>query len=77
MTIVINFGKAKIIAHQKRRIAREEEFKPYDEIIMKQIPGNAYAQAESARQTIREKYAVLQAQMDSAQNLEELKSLIP
>ena len=37
--IVININKAKVIAHDKRREARTEEFKPHDEIIMKQIPG--------------------------------------
>lgn len=75
--IVINLDKAKTIAHEKRRAARAEEFKPYDEIIMKQIPGNDYTQAETARQAIRDKYAVLQTQMDAATSAEELKNLIP
>lgn len=77
MSIVINLDKAKAIAHEKRRIARAEEFKPYDEIIMKQIPGNDYTQAEAARQAIRDKYAVLQTQMDAATSAEELKELLP
>lgn len=75
--IVINLDKAKGIAHDKRRAARAEEFKPYDEVIMKQIPGNDMVQAEAARQAIREKYAQLQIQMDTAQNVEELKALLP
>ena len=37
--ITINIDKAKTIAHDKRRAAREEEFKPYDDAIAKQIPG--------------------------------------
>lgn len=77
MSIVINLDKAKAIAHEKRRTARAEEFKPYDEIIMKQIPGNDYTQAEAARQAIRDKYAVLQTQMDAATSAEELKELLP
>lgn len=77
MSIVINLDKAKAIAHEKRRTARAEEFKPLDEIIMKQIPGNDYTQAEAARQAIRDKYAVLQTQMDAATSAEELKNLIP
>lgn len=77
MSIVINLDKAKAIAHEKRRTARAEEFKPLDEIIMKQIPGNDYTQAEVARQAIRDKYAVLQTQMDAATSAEELKNLIP
>ena len=75
--IKINLNKAKDIAHDKRKAARAEEFKPYDEVIMKQIPGNDYTQAEAARQAIRDKYAALQAQMDAAQNPEELKTLLP
>ena len=75
--IKINLNKAKNIAHDRRRAARAEEFKPYDEVIMKQIPGNDYTQAEAARQAIRDKYAALQAQMDAAQTPEELKTLLP
>jgi hypothetical protein len=75
--ISIDMTKAKDIAHEKRRAARAEEFKPHDEVIMKQIPGVDAQQAEAARQAIREKYAVLQAQMDAAQTADELKSLLP
>ena len=77
MPIGINLDKAKDIAHEQRRAARAEEFKPYDEIIMKQIPGNDYTQAEAARQAIRDKYATMQAQMDAAQTPEQLKALLP
>jgi len=31
--ITINLDKAKMIAHEKRRFARSEEFKPHDEVI--------------------------------------------
>jgi hypothetical protein len=75
--ITINMSKAKAIAHEKRRAARAEEFKPYDEIIMKQIPGAGAEQAEAARQAIREKYVALQVQMDNAQTPEQLKTLLP
>jgi len=77
MPIGLNLDKAKDIAHEKRRAARAEEFKPHDEVIMKQIPGVDAQQAEAARQAIREKYATLQAQMDAAQTADELKALIP
>ena len=75
--ISIDMTKAKDIAHEARRAARAEEFKPHDEVIMKQIPGVDAQEAEAARQAIREKYAVLQAQMDAAQTADELKSLLP
>jgi len=77
MPIGLNLDKAKDIAHEKRRAARAKEFKPHDEVIMKQIPGNDYNQAEAARQAIREKYTTLQAQMDAAQTADELKALLP
>jgi hypothetical protein len=75
--ILIDMTKAKDIAHEKRRAARAEEFKPHDEVIMKQIPGVDAQQAEAAKQAIREKYATLQAQMDAAQTADELKALLP
>ena len=75
--IIVNMEKAKAIAHDMRRQARAEEFKPYDDVIMKQIPGVDAQAAEAARQAIREKYAVLQQQMDAAQTPEELKALLP
>jgi hypothetical protein len=75
--IKIDLNKAKEIAHEKRREARAEEFKPYDEVIMKQIPGNDMTEAEAARQAIREKYEELQTQMNSAETVEELKALLP
>jgi len=75
--IVINIDKAKVIAHVKRRQAREEEFKPYDEVIMKQIPGNDATAAEAARQAIREKYADMQTAIDAATTADEIKAAMP
>jgi hypothetical protein len=77
MGIKIDLNKAKDIAHEKRRAARAEEFKPLDEVIMKQIPGVSAQQAEAARQAIRDKYAAMQSQMNAAQSVDELKALLP
>ena len=74
--IKINVDKAKAIGHDMRRAARAEEFKPFDEAIAKQIPGQVDG-AEAARQVIRDKYAALQAQMDAATTADELKNLLP
>ena len=71
--IVINIDKAKNIAHDLRRSKREEEFAPYDAVIMKQIPGNSAAEAEAARQSIRDKYAAMQTEIDDASTPEEIK----
>ena len=73
--IVINFDKAREIAHEKRRAARTAEFAPYDEIISKQIPGEIKV-AEKERKEIRTKYAALQKEVDEATDLDELKSVM-
>jgi hypothetical protein len=74
--IVINLDKAKNIAHDKRREARAEEFKPFDDIIAKQIPGKDAQEAEASRQAIREKYSTMQEAIDASQSVEELKQAI-
>lgn len=73
--IVINIDKAKTIAHDMRRAARAEEFKPLDEAIAKQIPGQAEG-AEAQRQLIRDKYAAMQTAIDAAQTVDELKEVM-
>jgi len=74
--IVINIDKAKVIAHDIRRAKRAEEFAPYDEVIMKQIPGNDAVEAEAARQAIRDKYATIQINIDNATNADALKTIV-
>jgi len=75
--ITINIDKAKAIAHDIRRQARTEEFKPYDEIIMKQIPGNDATTAEAARAAIRTKYTEMQTAINSATTVDQIKSALP
>jgi hypothetical protein len=72
--IVINMDKAKAVGHDLRRLKRTEEFKPYDEAIAKQIPGNDGA--EAARQAIRDKYAAMQTSIDAAQTPDEIKAAL-
>jgi hypothetical protein len=74
--ITININKAKTIAHDKRREARTEEFKPYDDAIAKQIP-NEIDGAEAARAVIRAKYATMQTEIDAASTVEEIKAAMP
>ncbi len=70
MGIVIDINKAKAIAHNARRAARAAEFAPLD--IKATIPSEAAA-AEAARQAIRDKYAAIQADIDAAPGVPELK----
>jgi hypothetical protein len=74
MGLVIDIDKAKAIGHDMRRAARTEEFKPYDDAIAKQIPGNDGA--EAARQVIRDKYAAIQTSIDAAQTPDEIKAAL-
>lgn len=74
--ITINVTKAKVIAHDIRRVARSAEFAPYDEAIAKQIP-NQMENAEAARAVIRTKYAVMQTAIDAATTIDEIKAVMP
>jgi hypothetical protein len=76
MPIVTNLTKAKTIAHEMRRASREEEFKPHDDIIAKQIPGADADAAETARATIRSKYETVQTDIDAAINETELLNVV-
>lgn len=71
--INVNVNKAKDIAHDIRRSKRAEEFAPLD--IQATIPSQA-ADAESARQLIRDKYAAMQTQINSASTPEEIKTAL-
>jgi hypothetical protein len=71
--IVINIDKAKGIAHDIRRAKRAEEFAPLD--TKATIPSEAVA-AEAARQDIRDKYAAMQTEIDTAATPEEIKTAL-
>ena len=75
MSIVVNLTKAKTIAHEKRKLKRAEEFKPHDDIIMKQIPGEDATKAETERAKIRTKYATIQTDIDNAKTVDALKTV--
>ena len=74
--IRINLDKAKAIGHDMRRAKRADEFAPHDEVIAKRIPGTAEADAEAARQAIREKYAIMQTAIDGATTPDEIKEAL-
>lgn len=74
--ITVNIDKAKQIGHDIRRAKRAEEFAPHDEVIAKRIPGTVEAEAEAARQAIRDKYAEVQTQIDAATTPDEIKAAL-
>ena len=73
--ITINITKAKAVAHDLRRAARSVEFQPYDDAIAKQIPGQSEG-AETARATIRTKYAEMQTAIDAATTTDQIKAVL-
>jgi hypothetical protein len=73
MTIAINIDKAKVIVHDIRRAKRTAEFAPLD--VKATIPSEATA-AEAARQAVREKYAAIQSDIESAPGIPELKLIV-
>ena len=75
-TVEVDLDQAKSIGHDIRRQQRAEEFKPYDEVIMKQIPGADATAAEEARQEIRDKYAQVQEQIDAAATPDDIKAAL-
>ena len=71
--VVEDLEKSKIIAHEIRQEKRSAEFAPFD--IMATIPAQAES-AEQSRELIREKYELIQAQIDGCANVENLKSIV-
>ena len=71
--VEVDLDQAKSIGHDIRRTQRAEEFKPFDDIIAKQIPGADASEAEAARQAIRDKYAAIQAEIDAAEDPDTIK----
>ena len=74
--IVTDMPKAKVIAHDMRRLMRDEEMAPYDDLIMKQVPGTNPGQAEAARAQLRTKYETMQTDVDAATTPDELKTIL-
>lgn len=72
----MNLNDAKLVAHTIRRQMRINEFAPHDDIIAKKIPGFSQQETEAARQAIRDKYAVVQEDIDAAETAEELKQIL-
>lgn len=74
--VIINFEKAKKIAHEIRQITRDIEFEPYDRIIMLQIPGDSSNNAEIERAKIRLKYKKYQDMIDTSLSVNDLTEIL-
>lgn len=76
MIITVSIQKAKDWAHEQRRSMRDKEFAPLDAIIAKQIPGTDAQLVEAQRQAVRDKYAVMQTEIDASETLEQIKTAL-
>jgi len=72
----LDLDRCKAVGHDIRRQKRAQEFAPHDEVIAKQIPGKDQAQAEEARQVVRDKYAAMQVAIDEAATPDEIKAAL-
>lgn len=71
--IAVNLNKAKAIGHAIRREARASEFAPLDQQVLIALGDPVrLAEAEAARQVVRDKYAEIQQEIDSAEAVEVL-----
>jgi vacuolar-type H+-ATPase subunit F/Vma7 len=68
-----NLTKAKNIAHEVRRVQRDNELKPLDLLVT--IPAQA-VKAEKDRQVIRDKYTVMQTKIEACINTDDLIKVI-
>ena len=75
--IKINMSKAKEITHTVRREARATEFAPLGQEININIANpTKITEVEAQRQVVRDKYAVVQTNIDKATTVEELKTIL-
>ena len=74
MSITVDMTKAKVIAHDARRVSRNKQFAPLD--IKATIPAESTA-AEAARAVIRTTDAALQVSMEATTDAAALKALMP
>lgn len=76
MSIGINLDKAKAIAHNLRRQQRAAEFAPLDMAIAIRVSGMDPDVIEKEREAVREKYALIQEVIETAETPEEVKAAI-
>lgn len=74
--LTVDLARARDIAHQLRRWERDAAFRPWDDIVARQIPGRT-GEAELARERIRQRDAELQREIDAATSAQQLMALLP
>jgi hypothetical protein len=73
----VDVPKAKLITHDRRRAKRELELAPLDKEINIKIGNTVAVQAlEAQRQAIRNKYDVMQTNIDACTTADQLKAIV-
>lgn len=73
--IKVNITKAKDIAHKLRRENRENEFLVLDKQVNIYITNPLkLAEIEALRQSVRDKYALIQVGIDASKTIDEIKA---
>lgn len=72
----IDIDGAKQITHERRRAARATEFAPLDDAIAKQLPGKSAIELEADRAAVREKYKLVQEQIEKCESASDLLDVI-
>ena len=75
-TIKEDLTKSKVIGHEKRRVERAKEFKPYDDKVALNISSSEVTAAEAERAKIRTKYATMQTNIDNATDIAGIKTAL-
>jgi hypothetical protein len=77
MPIYIDFEAAKQCSHRARREIRQNELAPLDEKVNHYFANpEKLAELEAQRQEIRDKYAVMQNEIDAAETIQHLKDAL-
>ena len=75
--IIVNIDKAKETTHEIRRAERAKRFAPLDQEININIANSTkVAEVEAQRQAVRDKYAIVQANINKCSTAYELKAII-
>lgn len=75
-TVKEDLTEAKKLGHDKRRVQRTKEFKPYDKQVALNISSDEVAAAEAERAKIRTKYTTVQTDIDNATDIAGIKTAL-
>ena len=77
MIIGIDMGRARLVAHERRRALREAEFAPLDhQVVVALADPERLQAAEGRRQAVRKRFAEMQSKIDQAETPAQLIAIV-